>query len=65
MGASFIKVIFIKGALYECGEVFYYDEHDSIHQGDFTLVYYIRRNEDNLDDLIERIVGAERNWNKI
>lgn len=33
-----------------------YDEHDYKHEEDFTLVYYIRRNEDNLDDLIERIV---------
>lgn len=33
-----------------------YEEHDYIYQGDFTLVYYIRRNEDNLNDLIERIV---------
>ena len=29
-----------------------YDEHDYKHEGDFTLVYYIRKNEDNLDDLI-------------
>lgn len=33
-----------------------YDEHDYKHEGDFTLVYYIRRNEDNLDDLIKQIV---------
>ena len=25
-------------------------------EGDFTLVYYIRKNEDNLDDLIKQIV---------
>ena len=29
-----------------------YDEHDYKHEGDFTLVYYIRKHEDNLDDLI-------------
>ena len=33
-----------------------YDEHDYKHEGDFTLVYYIRKNEDNLDDLIKQIV---------
>lgn len=33
-----------------------YDEHDYKHEGDFTLVYYIKKNEDNLDDLIKQIV---------
>lgn len=33
-----------------------YDEHDYKHEGDFTLVYYIRKNEDNLEDLIKQIV---------
>ena len=33
-----------------------YDEHDYKHEGDFTLVYFIRKNEDNLDDLIKQIV---------
>lgn len=33
-----------------------YDEHDYKHEGNFTLVYYIRKHEDNLDDLIKQIV---------
>ena len=32
------------------------DSRVTIYQGDFTLVYYIRKNEDNLDDLIKQIV---------
>lgn len=33
-----------------------YDEHDDKRKGDFTLVYYIRRNEDHLDDLMVQMV---------
>ena len=32
------------------------DRENYKHEGDFTLVYYIRKNEDNLDDLIKQIV---------
>lgn len=33
-----------------------YDENDYKYQGDFTLIYYARKNEDNLEDLIVQIV---------
>ena len=42
-----------------------YDEHDYKHEGDFTLVYYIRKNEDNLDDLIIQKISAQWNWRGI
>jgi hypothetical protein len=33
-----------------------YDEKDYKYEGDFTLVYYIRKNEDDLEGVMERIV---------
>jgi hypothetical protein len=33
-----------------------YDEEDYKYEGDFTLVYYIRKNEDDLEGVMERIV---------
>ena len=60
--ANFPKANYGCDLLWNFGEYDYfeaasiYDEHDYKHEGDFTLVYYIRKNEDNLDDLIKQIV---------